>query len=112
MNRCQILVALLALSVAVSVGDAVADGPGIEHAGVKVGRVGFIDRALNLVQLDDGTELRTTDARLLRNITEGELVKVDFTYDGDKNVLNSIEPTAPDTPLGAIPEAIDGITSH
>ena len=72
MNRCQILVALLALSVAVSVGDAVAGGPGAEHAGVKVGRVEFIDRAVNLVQLDDGTELRTTDARLLQNITEGE----------------------------------------
>jgi hypothetical protein len=113
MNRYQILVALSALSVAVSVGDAVADGPGAEHAEVKVGRVGFMDRALNLVQLEDGTELRTTDARLLRNITEGELVKVDFTYDGDKNVLNSIEPTAPDTPLGAIPDAVgSGITSH
>ena len=94
MNRCQILVALLALSVAVSVGDAVAGGPGAEHAGVKVGRVEFIDRAVNLVQLDDGTELRTTDARLLQNITEGEWVKVDFTYDGDKNMVNSIEPTS------------------
>ncbi len=112
MNRCQILVTLLALSVAVSVGDAVADGPGSEHAGVKVGRVGFIDRALNLVQLDDGTELRTTDARLLQTITEGEWVKVDFTYDGDKNMVNSIEPAEPDTPLGAIPGAVDGITSH
>ena len=60
MNRCQILVALLALSVVAWVGDAVADGPSAEHAGVKVGRVGFMDRALNLVQLDDGTELRTT----------------------------------------------------
>src|SRR5213594_1945339 len=87
--------------------------PGAEHAEVKVGRVGFMDRALNLVQLEDGTELRTTDARLLRNITEGELVKVDFTYDGDKNVLNSIEPTTPETPLGAIPDAVgSGITSH
>lgn len=113
MNRYQMLFALLVFSVAASVGDAVADGPGTEHADVKVGRVGFIDRALNLVQLEDGTELRTTDARLLRNITEGELVQVDFTYDGDKNLLNSIEPAAPDTPLGAIPDAVgSGITSH
>ena len=85
---------MLALSVAVSVGDAVAGGPGAEHAGVKVGRAGFIDRAANLVQLEDGTELSTTDARLLQNITEGEWVKVDFTYDGDQNMINSIEPTS------------------
>ena len=112
MNRCQILVALLALSVVTWVGDAVADGPGAEHAGVKVGRVGFMDRALNLVQLDDGTELRTTDTRLLQNITVGEWVKVDFTSDGAENMLTSIEPAEPDTPLGAIPGAVDGITSH
>ena len=113
MNRCQILVALLALSVAVSVGDAVADGPGTDHADVKVGRVGFIDRALNLVQLEDGTELHTPDARLLQNVTEGEWVKVDFIYDGDKNMLNSIEPAGPDEPLGAIPDAVDSsLTSH
>jgi hypothetical protein len=31
---------------------------------------------------------------------------------GDKNMLNSIEPAEPDTPMGAIPTAVDGITSH
>ena len=57
------------------------------------------------VAVSVGDSLRTTDARLLQNVTEGEWVKVDFTYDGDKNMLNSIEPAGPDEPLGAIPDA-------
>jgi len=57
-----------------------------------VGTVRFIDRALNLIQLDDGTELRTTDARMLQNIKEGMQVLVDFTNDGTRNEINSIAP--------------------
>jgi hypothetical protein len=113
MNRLRILLALLPLGVAVSVGNAAADGPGSDYSGVKEGTVSFIDRAMNLLQLNDGTELRTTDARLLHDIREGEEVKVDFTHDGDRNLINSIEPVQPDTALGAVPTAVSsGITSH
>jgi hypothetical protein len=113
MNRLRILLALLPLSVAVSVGSAAADGPGSDYGGVKVGTVRFIDPAMNLVQLDDGTELRTTDARLLRDIHVGDQVKVDFTHEGDRNMINSIEGAEPETVLGAVPAAIGGgITSH
>jgi len=66
---------VLALSVAVSMGDAMADGPGTDYDNVKVGRVGFIDRSLNLVRLEDGAEIRTTDARLLQSISEGEITR-------------------------------------
>ena len=50
-----------------------------------MGRIRFIDRAQNLIQLEDGTELRTTDARMLQNIKEGMQVVVDFTNDGARN---------------------------
>ena len=92
MNRLWILLALLPLSLAVSTGSALADGPGSDYGGVEEGTVRFIDRPMNLLQLDDGTELRTTDARLLEDIYVGEQVTVDFTHDGDRNLINSIEP--------------------
>jgi hypothetical protein len=113
MNRLQILMALVPLGVTLSVGAASADGPGSDYGGVKEGTVKFIDRAMNLLQLNDGTELRATDAGLLRDIRVGEEIRVDFTHDGDRNLINSVEPAQPDTVLGAVPTAVgSGITSH
>ena len=67
----------------------------------------FIDRDLNLIQLADGTELRTTDARMLKNIKEGMRVQVDFTNDGAQNEINSIAPVAADSQVGVSPTAGD-----
>jgi len=112
MTKYSIVGALVAIGLAVSLTSAVADGPGAGYAVVKVGTVSFIDRALNLFQLEDGTELRVSDPRMLQDLSEGELVKVDFTTSGSWNVVNSIEPAEPEATLGAAPTAIDGVQEH
>ena len=112
MGKHRVVLTTLALVMAVWVGPAVADGPGDSYGAEKLGTVRFLDRAMNLLQLDDGTELRTPDSRLLRDIREGMRVKVDFTHDGDRNVLNSIEPLGADASAGAAPTTVGGITNH
>ena len=112
MRRSRIILAALVLGTVVSRGQAAADGPGDMYGAEAVGTVRFLDRAMNLIQLNDGTELRTTDARLLRGIHEGMSVKVDFTHSADRNELNSIEPTGSDTTVGASPTATGGISNH
>jgi len=96
MRRFQVLLAVVSLGLVVSVGHALADGPGAGFSGVKVAQVSFVDRALNLVQLSDGMELRAPDQRMLTNLTIGEWVKVDFVSDGDRVMLNSVAPVRPD----------------
>jgi hypothetical protein len=54
----------MVLGVAMSFGHA--DGPGGEYGVREIGTVRFSDRALNLFQLEDGTELHTTDLRLFQ----------------------------------------------
>ena len=103
--RYRLLLATMALGVATSFGHAVADGPGDEYGARQVGTVRFIDRALNLFQLEDGTELHTTDSRMLRNLREGMQVRVDFTHSGGRNELNSVEPVGADAQLGVSPTA-------
>ena len=103
--RYRVFLATMALGVATSFGHAVADGPGDEYGARKIGTVRFVDRALNLFQLEDGTELHTTDSRILQNIREGMQVRVDFTHSGDRNELNSVEPVGADAQLGVSPTA-------
>jgi len=103
--RYQVMLATMALGVAMSFGHAVADGPDDGYGAREVGTVRFIDRDLNLIQLEDGTELRTTDARMLKDIEEGMRVRVDFVHGGDRNELNSIEPVGPDAQVGVSPTA-------
>ena len=105
--RYQLMLATMALGVAVSFGHAAADGPDAGYGAREVGTVRFIDRALNLIQLEDGTELRTTDARMLQNIKEGMQVTVDFTNDGERNEINSIAPVGTDGQAGVSPTAGD-----
>ena len=99
--RYPVLLATMALGVAMSFGHAVAGGPDSGYGAREVGTVRFIDRAANLIQLSDGTELRTTDARMLQNIKEGMRVQVDFIHGGERNELNSIAPVAADAQAGA-----------
>jgi hypothetical protein len=112
MSKHRVVLTTLALVMGVWVGAAVADGPGDSYGAHQVGTVRFLDRAMNLLQLGDGTELRTTDARLLRDIREGMRVKVDFTHDGDRNQLNSIEAIGADATAGAVPTTVGGIKNH
>jgi len=101
--RSQVIVATMALGVAMSFGHAMATD---EYGAREVGTVRFIDRDLKLIQLQDGTELRTTDPRMLRNIREGMRVVVDFVHDEEgKNELNSIAPVGADTQTDVGPTA-------
>jgi len=96
----KMLLAVMALSAAVPAGRAVA-GQGNTSAAEKVGQIRFIDRALNLFVLDDGTEFRTMDARMLDNLKEGEWVEVDYSSGtSDRNVVNFVEPATRDTVEG------------
>ena len=98
------LVATMAAGLALSFGTAMAGGPDSGSAVREVGTIRFIDRAANIVQLDNGTELYTTDPRMLANLKEGSLVLVDFVHEYDRNELNSIVPVAPGAAVDA-PEA-------
>jgi len=112
MRNHRVVLTTLALVTAVWVGPALADGPGDNYGAQQVGTVRFLDQAMNLLQLDDGTELRTTDPRLLRNIREGMRVKVDFTHDGERNELNSIEAIGADATAGTTPTTVGGIKNR
>ena len=99
--RSGTLLATMALGLAVSFGPAMA-GPGDDSAGREVGTIGFIDRAANIIQLTNGTELHTFDPRMLANLKEGMRVLVDFIHTGDdRNELNSVTPVAPGADVDA-----------
>ena len=102
--RYRVLLATMALGVATSFGHAGADDSG-DMSGVReIGTIRFIDRALGLFQLEDGTDLHTTDPRIFQNIREGMRVRVDFTHSaGERNELNSVEPVGADGQLGVSP---------
>jgi hypothetical protein len=106
MGRYHVMLVTLALGAAMTVGHAAA-GPGDDYGGREVGTVRFIDRQLNLIQLEDGTELHTTDARMLQDIHEGMKVLVDFDHEGSRNELNSIQPVGPDTQVDVTPTTLD-----
>jgi len=112
MKKYQVALATMALGLVASVGPVMADGPGGEYGAEKMGTVRFIDRKLNLIQLDGGLELRTTDSRLLKDIHEGMQVKVDYTVSGDRNEINSIEPATSDSPVGVRPTGVGGSGYH
>ena len=77
--RCDHLTAVtLGLAVMLWAGFAAA-GPGEGYGARHEATVTFIDRNLNLVHLDDGTELRARDSRVLERIHEGMRVVVDVT---------------------------------
>ena len=114
MRKARVLMAVIALGLAVSVGHALADGPGAGFSGAKVAQIKFLDPKLNLVQLSDGMELRAPDRNMLTNLKVGEWVKVDFVSDGgERAVINEIEAAQPDEIPGPVPSAVGGsITNH
>lgn len=102
----------LGLVLGAGVGLARADGPGAAYAGEEIGTIRFIDRAQNLVVLTDGDQFYATDARMLNNLTEGELVKVDFTHDNERSIINFIEPATADSTDGVVPDTEAGPHDH
>jgi len=102
--KYRTLLATMVLGVAVSFGPAMAGGPGGDSAGREVGTISYIDRAADIVQLTNGTELHTMDPRMLAGLKEGMQVLVDFVQTNDRNELNSITPVAPGATVDA-PEA-------
>jgi hypothetical protein len=93
----------LALGLTLVAGTARADGPGDAYVGMEIGTSRYIDHAQNLVVLINGNEFRTTDPRMLLDLKEGEFVMVDFTHDGDRSTINSIEPADANGSVGARP---------
>jgi hypothetical protein len=97
MRRFQVLMVIVSLVLIAPVGHALADGPGAGYSGVKIAQISFIDRALNVIQLSDGMELRAPNQRMLTDLRTGEWVRVDFfAADGARAMLNSVRPARPD----------------
>jgi hypothetical protein len=111
MGRYRTLLLTTTLGLALVAGVARAQDGG-SYAGEEIGTIRFIDRALNLVVLTDGNEFRATDPRMLGNLKEGDLVKVDFTHDNDRSIINSIEPADADSSSGASPTTEPGPHFH
>jgi len=101
----------LALGLALVAGPAFAQH-GNSDAGEKIAQIRYINRAQNLIELNDGMELYTTDARMLDGLKEGETVKVDFWTNGERAYLNSIEEAKPDDSPGASVRTDPGPHDH
>jgi hypothetical protein len=112
MSRHGTLMLATTLGLALVAGVARADGPGSAYGGVEIGTIRYVNRAQNLIVLTDGSEFRATDSAMLSNLSEGEVVKVDFTHDGDRSIINSIEPADVDSNPGAGPTTEPGPHFH
>jgi hypothetical protein len=111
MERHRAVTLTLALGLALVAGPALA-GPGTQYAGEEIGKIRYINRTQNLVVLNDGMEFHATDSKMLDGLREGELVKVDFSYNGERAFLNSIEAASPDDTTGASPATDPGPHEH
>jgi hypothetical protein len=83
-----------------------------ESGGQEIGTIRYINRMQNIVILTNGEEFRTSDGRMLTPLHEGELVKVDFSFSGDRAVINTIEPASADDSPGASPTTEGGVQGH
>lgn len=83
-----------------------------EYAGQEIGTIRYINRMQNIVTLTNGDEFRVSDERLLTPLREGELVKVDFSFNGDRAVINFVEPANADDYPGASPSTDPGPHDH
>jgi hypothetical protein len=112
MDTRSTLTLALTLGLTLVTAAARADGPGAGYGAQEVDSIRYIDRALGLVVLADGTELRAPDPAMLSRVTEGQTVRVDYTNDGTRSVINSIEPTSPEDRPGASPLTEPGPHFH
>ena len=112
MDRQRMLTLGITLGLALVAGAAWADGPSAGYAGEDIGTIRFLDRALNLVVLSDGAKFRAPNPAMLSNLTEGELVRVDFMNDGERSIINFIGPADANAPDGAIIDSEMGPHDH
>jgi hypothetical protein len=112
MDRQRMLTLGIALGLTLVTGAAWADGPSAGYGGEEIGSIRFLDRALNLIILSSGAEYRAPDPAMLRNLKEGEMVKVDFMNDGERSIINFIEPADTDTIAGASTSSEMGPHDH
>ena len=92
MRRHQIVALTLGIGLAFSAGGALAFDLAPIH---EVTTIPLVDRSLGVVQLADGTEIRTPDPRVLQNVHDGQRVVVDYVHDKDENTLTWISPAEP-----------------
>jgi len=90
-TRPLISVALGAVVVALVTGVAAGGAPEPDYRGHAIGTIRAIDRAEHVVTLGDGLRLRATDAQVLDELREGDLVKVDFAHEDGGWVIRTIE---------------------
>ena len=112
MSRHGTLMLTTVLGLALVAGVARAEDGGSAYGGEEIGTIRYINRTQNLIILTDGNEFRATDARMLSNLHEGELVRVDFTHDGDRSIINFIEPADVNSTHGASPTTEPGPHFH
>jgi hypothetical protein len=102
----------IALGLALGAGTARADGPGAAYGGEEIGTIRYLNRAQSVVILTDGNEFHAPDPAMLNDLQEGEVVRVDFTHDYERGIINSIEPANVDMEAGASPSTEPGPHEH
>ncbi len=112
MDRYRTGVFAVVLGLALVGGAASVYARANEYAGEEIGTIRYLNRTQNLVVLSSGTEFHTTDQRMLDGLREGEVVKVDFSFNGDRAILNSIEPAKLGDSPGASPSTDPGPHDH
>jgi hypothetical protein len=112
MSRQATVTLTLAFGLALVAGAARADGPGAGYGGEEIGTIRFLDRSQSLVVLTDGNQFYATDPRMLKDLAEGERVKVDFTHDNDRSIINFIVPANLGSEAGANPGSESGVHFH
>jgi len=84
------------LTITMALGLALVAGVGTVRAadtrGEAISTIRYLDFDQHLIVLNDGTELLATDPAVLDNVHAGEMVKVRFTQEGGRYVIDSIEP--------------------
>src|SRR5262245_9003490 len=112
MNRYRTGAFTMVLGLALVGSAATVHARAQEWAGQEIGTIRYINRQQNVIILDNGDEFRTTDQRVLQPLREGELVKVDFSFNGDHAVINFVEPATPEMATGPEPGTEGGVQGH
>ena len=90
MSKRTTLTITIALALTV-VGVGTAQAAGGATSGETISTIRAIDPDQNLVVLTDGSHLVVTDPGFLADLHEGEIVKVQYTQEGDRYRIDSIE---------------------
>jgi hypothetical protein len=95
MRRWCTSVAMLIVSICLCAGLVSAKGADVQYVGVAEGKIRYVNAAQQLIQLEDGTVLRASDARQMAVFHEGTRVRVHFVSDANQKVITRIESVTP-----------------